>query len=71
MYRYYRYYLFGSSKVVLYILVARKLLEISTAIFGILSYIILEKTEDYENFRTNNGTRSSLRRKNNYLEISG
>ena len=63
MYRYYRYYLFGSSKVVLYILVARKLLEISTAIFGILSYIILEKTEDYENFRTNNGTRSSLRRK--------
>ena len=63
MYRYYRYYFFGSSKVVLYILVARKLLEISTAIFGILSYIILEKTEDYENFRTNNGTRSSLRRK--------
>ena len=43
MYRYYRYYLLGPGKVFLYILAARKLLEISTAIFDIFSYITLEK----------------------------
>ena len=44
-------------------MVVRKPLEISAAIFGILSYIILEKAEDYESFRINHSVSSSLRQK--------